>query len=1002
MTMKFLQINLGRGREAQDLMIQKATEDNKDILLISEPYRRPSSQVWYEDTNHRAAIMVRNRRLIMREVNESNAGFVYVTVGKIRVYSCYYSPQMDFNGFTEALNVLDASIRSSKYRVVIGGDFNSKSPEWNSNQLDNKGTAVCEMIASLGLTIFNIGDKLTFRRGASGSIIDITFGATSFYNGNMNWLVLEDLTLSDHQYITFNIDNHHNITQDEVDLPKWNVRKLDEEKMSEYILRAKGRNMNTNNSTDFMNTERVAESLTRTLTKACNVGMPRVQKYNNKRPVYWWTEEIRELRAKCLAARRASTRNHNDLALKYEYKRSRKSLRKAIKNSKRKCWTALCNEIDTDPWGKPYKIAVKKLGGIKPIPGIKEPAWATTIVETLFPFDVDGLICGSKLQVEDFFELNVDDLRRACNRLSMGKSPGPDGIPNEVIKLVSEIWPEYFLKVFNSCLLNGIFPTKWKIQRLVLLRKGDKPLNDPSSYRPLCMLDSLGKLLECLMLRRLEERIDDLGGLSPMQHGFRKGKSTIDAISEVVNIATQAKMLGGYCAIITLDIKNAFNTVKWEVVLEAFRNKGVDGYLYNIVADYLDNRILLYETENGMKEYRITAGVPQGSVLGPFLWNVMYDGLLNLVLQEGAKLVGYADDIALVIHQQTAELIEIIANDSLSRCNRWLWRNGLQLAVPKTEAILVTNRRVFRPPILRLQDSDITLKRSLCYLGVQLDDTLSFRQHVQNIRDKALRTATSLARIMPNCGGPKPYIRKLINSVVHSQLLYAAPTFTRALNIKCNIRELQKPQRVSALRTISAYRTVSTSAALVLAGLPPIDLLILEREEIYIRTKFIDRDNNNPLERKRQVAEIRSNARDKIIAAWQERWDQEETGRWTYNLIPNIRVWIERKHGSMGYFLTQALTDHGSFNKYLKRFKLKDSSSCDSCGALEENAKHILFECEKWLEERQALNEKMGVNLTPENIVCIMLSSESSWKWCEQYINRVIKERCSVVPNLLT
>lgn len=995
--MKFLQINLGHGREAQDLMIQKAEEDNTDILLISEPYRNPPYQVWYEDTNHRAAIMVRNRRLVVSEVDESNAGFVYATVGKVRVYSCYYSPNMEYKLFAEALHVLDVSVRSSKYKVIIGGDFNSKSPEWNSNTLDKRGITVCDMVASLGLTVFNTGDKLTFRRGTGGSIIDITFGTTSLYSGRMNWIVLEDLTLSDHQYISFNID-HSNMSQEDVDLPKWNVRKLDDTKLSEYITRAKERSSRP----EAVNVENTAESLTKTLTKACNVAMPRVGKYNNKRPVYWWNNEIRELRSKCLAARRASTRNHDDQVLTNEYKRARKTLRRAIKDSKRTCWSELCKEIDTDPWGKPYKIAMKKLGGFKPIPGIKEPVWATTIVETLFPFDEDGLSSASKLQVDDFQPLSVDDIKHACHKLGMGKSPGPDGIPNEVIKIAGETWPELFLEVFNKCLINGSFPTNWKRQRLVLLRKGSKPLNEPSSYRPLCMLDSLGKLLECLMLKRLEERIEDLGGLSPMQYGFRKGRSTVDAISEVCKKAIRAKENCEFCAIITLDVKNAFNTAKWKVVLQAFRNKGVDNYLYNIVADYLDNRILLYETENGIEEYRITSGVPQGSILGPFLWNVMYDGLLNLDLPEGVKLVGYADDIALVANKKTAELIEIVVNDSLCRCNRWLRRNGLQLAVPKTEAILVTNRRVFSIPRIRLQDIEISFKRSLCYLGVQLDEKLSFKQHVLNIRNKGLKTATSLARIMPNCGGPKPQIRKLINSVVHSQLLYAAPTYARALNMKYNIRELQKPQRVSALRIISAYRTVSTSAALVLAGLPPIDLLILEREEIYTQTKCASWDNTNPLERTRKIAEIKNKARDNIIAKWQERWNHDENGRWTYGLIPNIRVWMDRQHGNMGYFLTQAMTNHGSFNKYLCRFKIKQISSCDSCGALEEDAKHILFECEKWSEERQILNELLGLTLTHENMVNEMLRSENAWKLCENYINRILKERCSVVPNLLT
>ena len=516
------------------------------------------------------------------------------------------------------------------------------------------------------------------------------------------------------------------------------------------------------------------------------------------------------------------------------------------------------------------------------------------------------------------------------------------------------------------------------------------------------MLDSLGKMLEVLLLKRLEDNIEKLGGLSPMQHGFRKGKSTVDAISEVVNRATQAKLNGEYCAIITLDVKNAFNTVKWKVVLGALKNRGVDKYLYNIIADYLNNRTLLYDTENGIKEYKITAGVPQGSVLGPFLWNVMYDGLLNLDLQDGAKLVGYADDIALVINQKTPELVEIIANDSLSRCSRWLWRNGLQLAVPKTEAILVTNRRVFKTPELFLQETFIPLKRSLCYLGIQLDDKLGFAQHVRNIRDKALKSATSLARIMPNTGGPKPHIRQLINSVVLSQILYAAPSFVRALEFKSNIRELQKPQRLTALRTISAYRTVSTSAALVLAGLPPIDLLLLEKREIYAQTKNIGCDRNDTNEYSRKMSEIKEKARNNLIGKWQERWNQEDTGRWTYNLIPNIRVWITRKHGNMGYYLTQAMTDHGNFNKYLHRFKLRNTSRCDSCDTLEENAKHVLFECENWMEERQTLYDKLGETLTPENIVNVMLSHIDAWNLCENYIERILRRKCNVVPNLRT
>lgn len=96
----------------------------------------------------------------------------------------------------------------------------------------------------------------------------------------------------------------------------------------------------------------------------------------------------------------------------------------------------------------------------------------------------------------------------------------------------------------------------------------------------------------------------------------------------------------------------------------------------------------------------------------------MYDGLLNMKLQDGSKLIGYADDIALVVSQPTTELVEIVANDCLSRCNKWLKNAGLELAITKTEAIFVTSRRNFNKPNISLQGNIIHYMRNLCYLGV--------------------------------------------------------------------------------------------------------------------------------------------------------------------------------------------------------------------------------------------------------------------------------------------
>ena len=116
-------------------------------------------------------------------------------------------------------------------------------------------------------------------------------------------------------------------------------------------------------------------------------------------------------------------------------------------------------------------------------------------------------------------------------------------MPNEILKEVIGAYPEILLEAFNSCLWKGMFFVDWKKQRLVLLRKGNKPLGVASSYRPICLLDTMGKLLEAFILQRLQALLVGENDLSENQFGFRKGRSTVDAIQAVVNIATNARKL---------------------------------------------------------------------------------------------------------------------------------------------------------------------------------------------------------------------------------------------------------------------------------------------------------------------------------------------------------------------------------------------------------------------------------------------------------------------------
>ena len=96
--------------------------------------------------------------------------------------------------------------------------------------------------------------------------------------------------------------------------------------------------------------------------------------------------------------------------------------------------------------------------------------------------------------------------------------------------------------MFNACLAAGVFPRKWKVSRLVLLNKGKGGAPDsPSSYRPLCMLSTIGKVMESMLQARLRKAIEEGGGLSEEQHGFREEHSTIDAIRRVMDTLTDER-----------------------------------------------------------------------------------------------------------------------------------------------------------------------------------------------------------------------------------------------------------------------------------------------------------------------------------------------------------------------------------------------------------------------------------------------------------------------------
>lgn len=231
---RFLQINVGVCRPAQNLMVHTARECKADVVLISEQYRNASEDVgWYSDAAGRAAVYVTGG-IFVDAASPPDAGFRWVLINSIRVYSMYCSPNVTLAEYNVFLNGLESSVRGSDGPVLIAGDFNAKRPEWGSPITDKRGDALAELASSLDLHVCNTGDSPTFVRGASESYIDVTLASREIWQKISNWRVLDEDSFSLHQYIVFDISPAISSVRQ---LPPtgWSWRKLDREKLSALL-----------------------------------------------------------------------------------------------------------------------------------------------------------------------------------------------------------------------------------------------------------------------------------------------------------------------------------------------------------------------------------------------------------------------------------------------------------------------------------------------------------------------------------------------------------------------------------------------------------------------------------------------------------------------------------------------------------------------------------------------------------------------------------------------
>lgn len=325
------------------------------------------------------------------------------------------------------------------------------------------------------------------------------------------------------------------------------------------------------------------------------------------------------------------------------------------------------------------------------------------------------------------------EVKKCINGLKLNKAPGYDLITAKVLKELPHEGIDFLTFVFNACLIRSFFPAQWKVAQISMIPKPGKPTENPSSYRPISLLPILSKMLESLFLKRLMPIIDTKSIIPSHQFGFRKQHGTIEQVHRLVETIHTAFENKEYCTGIFLDISQAFDKVWHDGLLYKLKKLLPINY-YLFLNSYIDNRHYFVKEGGEISQLNNTsAGVPQGSVMGPILYLLFTSDLpQNEILTIGT----FADDTAaLSVHKnpKTASHQLQIYTNSISS---WLQKWRIRANETKSVQVTFTLNKQKCPPI-KLNEIEIPQKDDTKYLGIHLDKKLNWKKHIQTKR-KAL------------------------------------------------------------------------------------------------------------------------------------------------------------------------------------------------------------------------------------------------------------------------
>lgn len=341
------------------------------------------------------------------------------------------------------------------------------------------------------------------------------------------------------------------------------------------------------------------------------------------------------------------------------------------------------------------------------------------------------------------FPYSEQDLLSVCCLLKSKRSSGPDGVPCWLLRRVLPTIIGPLTQLVNLSFVSGAFPRALKVSAVLPVHKKNSQL-DVVNYRPISLSSSFSKIFEYAMLERLEKHLLVNKIICDRQHGFRRNHSTITAIHSFVSEIVHALEGGLRVSGVFCDLSRAFDCVGHDLLIEKLEYYGIRGIVADWFKSYLSQRIqfvkVTYKVNNVTQTFRsstlpVTLGVPQGSILGPILFILFINDIVNFV---NFSLHIYADDTSAIVLGPDLTSVGNNINSVLAELSDWFCANGLYLNINKTNFISFNTRQSNDNVVtnINLDGSPIVNQQSTRFLGLSLDENLNWAAHCESLTKK--------------------------------------------------------------------------------------------------------------------------------------------------------------------------------------------------------------------------------------------------------------------------